>query len=201
MQPATQSGPRSAGARNTALLVIALSALWLTFSGKFDVVHLAYGVLSIGLVVLLSRNLVVAHRDPSQNQALTRLNVPRALVYPWWLVVQIIIANVQVSWIIIRPNMKIDPVLITFRTGMTSALAKVTLGNSIILTPGTFTLRIVDDRFFVHSIHESLATSLLDGTLQRKVGALFGEHVPEDLQIVVLRDAAAVKEEVERWSS
>lgn len=201
MQPATQSGPRRRGARSTVLLILALAVLWLVFSGKYDAVHLAYGVLSVFLVLLLTRDLVVARRDPAENEAIARLNWPKLIVYPVWLVTQIIIANVQVSWIIIRPSMPIDPVLITFRTGMKSSLAKVTLGNSIILTPGTFTLRIVEDEFLVHSIHEGLAGSLLDGSMQRKVAALFGETVVEDLQVRVLRDRTAVEQEVARWTS
>lgn len=201
MEPATQTGRSAAGARNNALLVVVLAALWMTFSGKTDALHLGYGVLSIFLVVLLSRGLVVSRSRPEENEAIARMSWPRALLYPWWLVVQVVIANVQVTWIIIRPDMPIDPVLLRFRTGMKTSLAKVVLGNSITLTPGTFTVRVEDDCFLVHTIHESLASGLLDGSMQRKVSLLFGETIPDDLQISVIRDPEAVRREVLQWSS
>lgn len=201
MESATQSGRQSAVVRNTALLVLVLAALWMAFSGKTDALHLGYGVLSIVLVVLLTRDLVVARSRHAENEAVARLSWSRALVYPWWLVAQVVIANLQVTWIIIRPTMPIDPVLLCFNTGMKSALAKVTLGNSITLTPGTFTLRVEDDCFLVHTIHESLASGLLDGSMQRRVSELFGEQVPDDLQVTVIRDPEAVRREVTRWCS
>lgn len=201
MESATPPPRQSAVLRNTTLLVLVLAALWMAFSGKTDALHLGYGVLSIVLVVLLTRGLVVAQNTPGENEAVARLSWSRALVYPWWLVAQVVIANVQVTWIIIRPTMPINPVLLRFNTGMKSALAKVTLGNSITLTPGTFTLRVEDDCFLVHTIHESLASGLLDGSMQRRVSELFGETIPDDLQITVIRDPEAVREEVAKWCS
>ena len=187
--------------RNTTLLVVILAGLWLSFSGKLDAVHLAYGVLSIVLVVFLTRSLVVARRDPEENQAVGRIRPLRAAVYVVWLVAQIIVANVQVTLLILSPRMPVRPALIEFRTGFRSSLAKTTLGNSITLTPGTFTLHVRDDRFLIHTIHERFATSVIDGTLPRKVAALFGEAIVDDLEVRVLRDENEVREEVERWSS
>jgi multicomponent Na+:H+ antiporter subunit E len=93
--------------------------------------------------------------------------------------------------------MPIDPVLVRFRTGMQSNLAKVTLGNSITLTPGTFTLWIEGDSFLVHAIHPDMASGLLDGTMQRTVAAVFGEtELPlERMQVEVLRDMQRFAEE------
>ena len=198
MQPT--ASPR-ATARNRALLVLVTATLWLAFSGKTDWLHLGYGVLSIGLVVLLTRSLVVARRDPSENEAVGRLRWDRGIVYVAWLVAQIVIANVQVTWIIVQPKMPVRPALIRFRTGLTSSLSKTVLGNSITLTPGTFTLQVHEDEFLVHTIHEKLAAGILDGTMQRKVADLFNETVPDDMQIAVMRDPESVRQEVERWSS
>ncbi len=121
----------------------------------------------------------------------------RALSYPFWLVWQILLANIQVAWIVINPKMKIDPVLVRFRCGMQGDLAKVVLGNSITLTPGTFTLRIRGDEFLVHAIRPDLAAGLIDGSMQRKVAAVFGEEIlsSDAMQLDVLRDMDAFVEE------
>jgi multicomponent Na+:H+ antiporter subunit E len=183
--------------RAYVLLLILLTVLWLIFSGKFDALHLGYGVLSIVLVMILCRGLVASRSDPEANEVFFRIRWPRAAFYPVWLLWQIVVANLQVAWLIVHPRMPIDPILLRFHSGLRSDLAKVTLGNSITLTPGTFTLRIEDDCFLIHSIHERLAAGLLDGSMQRQVAAVFGEEeLPvEQMRMEVVRDVAGWVEE------
>ena len=143
------------------------------------------------------RRLIASRTDPAANEVFFRIRWGRAALYPLWLLWQIVTANLQVAWLIVHPRLPIDPVLLSFRTGMRSDLAKVTLGNSITLTPGTFTLAIEDDRYLIHSIHQKLAASLLDGTMQRQVAAVYGEEeLPvEQMEIEVIRDTASYVEE------
>lgn len=179
------------------LLILVLALLWLAFSGKFDLQHLSYGVLSIALVFLLSRQLLTGAGTPVSAKMFQGLHMGRALRYPFWLVWQILLANIQVAWIVIDPKMPIDPVLVRFRCGMQGDLAKVVLGNSITLTPGTFTLRIRGDEFLVHAIRPDLAAGLIDGSMQRKVAAVFGEEIlsAEAMELDVLRDMNAFVED------
>ncbi len=183
--------------RAYVFLGLFLAALWMVFSGKFDAIHLGFGVISIACVVFLCRGLVTRADDPEANEVFPHLHWGRALIYPFWLVKEIALATFQVAGLVIHPRLPIDPVLLRFRTGMQSNLAKVTLGNSITLTPGTFTLLIEDDMFLVHSIHPGLASGLLDGSMQRTVAAVFGEEeLPlEQMQIEVLRDMNRFAEE------
>lgn len=189
------SSPSRKGLPATVLLIIGLALLWVILSGKLDFIHLGYGVLSIVLVLVLTRSLTGSRSDPKQIEVLGRIHWGKALLYPFWLLWQVIVANFQVAWLILAPSLPIDPVLVCFKTGMKSPLAKVTLGNSITLTPGTFTLRIEGDEFLVHAIHEKLATGLLDGSMQRKVAAVFGEQEHETLQVDLIRDAASFRRE------
>ena len=52
---------------------------------------------------------------------------------------------------------------------------KVMLANSITLTPGTITLSLEDDYYSVHTLAPASAGSLLDASMQNKVGAIFLE--------------------------
>ena len=199
-QQNSSGSPQPSRARRTRAYVfftLALTALWLIFSGKFDALHLTYGVISIVCVILLCRGLVTRQDDPDVDEVFPHLNWVRMLGYPPWLLKEIVLASFQVAWLILQPRMPIDPVLLRFRTGMQSNLAKVTLGNSITLTPGTFTLSIEDDVFLVHTIHPHLAGGLLDGSMQRKVAAVFGEvELPlEQMKVEVLRDMSRFAEE------
>ena len=114
------------------------------------------------------------------------------------LVWQVLLANLGVARLVLHPRMPIDPVLLRFRTGWENSLPKVMLGNSITLTPGTFTIRIVDDVFLIHAIHEDLAASLLDGSMQRKVAEVYGETLVDDMEMTVIRDAATFCEEEQK---
>lgn len=159
----------------TLLQVLVLSALWLLFSGKLDLVHLAYGVVSVGLVMLMTRHLILAPSVAEENELVRRLHWGRVAVYPLWLLWQIVVSNLQMAAIVLRPRLDIDPVILRFEFPVDSPLAKTTLGNSITLTPGTYTLRIREREFVVHSINRPLAAGLEDGSMQRMVGRAFGE--------------------------
>jgi multicomponent Na+:H+ antiporter subunit E len=179
------------------LTALALSLLWLAFSGKLDPVHLSYGAVSVLLVLWLSRRLVVRPEGPRDAKMVSALRLGPAIAYPFWLAWQILLANLQVAWIVINPRMPIDPVLLRFRCGMKDDLSRVVLGNSITLTPGTFTLRITDDEFLVHAIHPGLAQGLLDGSMQRRVASVFGEEMlaREEMRLEIIRDMNAFMEE------
>jgi len=182
-----QSAPRRHG--STGLLVIeilAVSILWLLFSGKFDPLHLSYGVVSVVLVLVLTRHLLRTS-DPRELSFLPRTRTPQAIVYPFWLAWQIVIANIEVMKVILGPSSRLDPQVLSFHFPVEGAVPKVILGNSITVTPGTFTLRIIGDRLLVHSIGPGTAAGILDGTMQRRAAALFGAPL-DPLPAVEARD-------------
>jgi multicomponent Na+:H+ antiporter subunit E len=158
--------------------ILGLAILWVVFSGKFDVLHLAYGALSIVLVVFLTRHLIFAQSTERENEALAGLRPGRIIVYPFWLLWQIALANIQIAVLILRPKPNLDPVLLDFTFPVDSAVAKVSLGNSITLTPGTFTLRIAHDRFVVHAINRESAACLIDDNMPQRVAGMFGAEIP-----------------------
>jgi multicomponent Na+:H+ antiporter subunit E len=69
--------------------------------------------------------------------------------------------------------------VIRFRTHLQNEVAKVVLGNSITLTPGTVTVDIEGDLFTVHALSDTAAESVLDGDMERRVAWVFGEPVPD----------------------
>ncbi len=168
------SRPLRAGPLPFAVAGALLAALWVVFSGKFDPLHLAYGVLSVAVVLWLNRHLVRAPCSEGRTKLLTRVHWPRAIVFPLWLLKEIALANVQVARTIVRPNLDLDPVILRFRYPVDCRVTKAVLGNSITLTPGTFTVRVRGDWFVVHALDLRLAGSILDGTMPRRVAAMFG---------------------------
>ena len=61
-------------------------------------------------------------------------------------------ANLDVARRVISPSLPINPGIIKFKTNLKSDYAKMVLANSITLTPGTLSIDIIDDTFYVHWI-------------------------------------------------
>jgi multicomponent Na+:H+ antiporter subunit E len=160
---------RSGKTRRLVVFLI-LFGFWLIFSGHFDVFHLSLGVMCAALVSVFSYDLLLPD-VPSPNKL---LKVGRFVQYVPWLLYQVVVANLHVVYLVLAPA-KIRPQIIHFKTSLESDLSKVSLGNSITLTPGTITLDIVDGEFYVHALDDKVAEDLLTGEMQRRVGYVFLE--------------------------
>ena len=64
-----------------------------------------------------------------------------------WLMVK---ANLNVARIVLTPSLPINPGIVEFESKLTNSYAKMVLANSITLTPGTFTVDVVDNKFYIH---------------------------------------------------
>ena len=84
--------------------------------------------------------------------------------------------------IVIRPKMPISPCMVQFEAPLPHALARLTLANSITLTPGTVTLDVEGDTFVVHALTASSANALTpkagQGSMHRRVKFLYRVSTP-----------------------
>jgi multicomponent Na+:H+ antiporter subunit E len=151
-----------------------LLAFWTFMSGLFDLWHFGLGVLSCGLVAYMSNDLLFKKR-PRRSRGAARETVAFVTYLPW-LLYQIWLANIYVVKVAlsINPSRKIDPHIVTFRTKLRSEMAVTTFANSITLTPGTITVHVDGDRFFVHALDVPLADSL-PGEMGERIAKIYGE--------------------------
>ncbi len=147
---------------------LVMLAFWVIMSGMFDGFHLSLGVVSCLLVAHFSHELLFP--DPPGPGFLRHL--AGMLLYVPWLFWQILVANLQVSYIVLHPRMRelIDPSLFRFKTTLKRPISKVTFAQSITLTPGTITVNIHDDEFTVYALTRSAAESL-PGEMERRIAA------------------------------
>lgn len=155
------------------LTFIIMFTLWVLLSGHFDSFHLTLGLISSGIVSFLSSDLLF----PSPK---IRGLVPqwgRFIRYVPWLMLEIIKANLHVTYLVFHPRMMelIDPRIIKFRSKLKSDLALVTFANSITLTPGTITVSVsIDGDFKVHAIDKASGDPL-PGVMEENIARAFGE--------------------------
>ena len=139
---------------------------WVVLSGMFDAFHLSLGVFSCLLVAHFSHNLLIYGDHNNWLRGLFGV-----ICYLPWLFYQIILANIEVAWVVLHPRMleKIDPHLVRFRTSLKRPISKVTFAQSITLTPGTITVNIDDDEFTVYALTRS-ASEALPGEMEARIG-------------------------------
>ncbi len=126
-----------------------LFLFWIIVSGAYDLQHVLFGIVLALMVAVFSRDLFI---QPGER-AIPRLNtVTLTLAYIVFLVKEIIMSNIAVAKIVLNPKMPISPGIARFKTPLKKDIFKVILANSITLTPGTFTIDIIGDYYYVHAI-------------------------------------------------
>ncbi|MEO0443564.1 MAG: Na+/H+ antiporter subunit E, partial [Pseudomonadota bacterium] len=114
-------------------LMITLTLFWLLFSGMFKPLLLILGLISIAIVCVLATNMqVLMHK----GQPLAFRLLP-FLRYCCWLIVEVLISNIQVIKRIVQPSLPINPILKAVPACQKTEVGKVIYANSITLTPGT----------------------------------------------------------------
>jgi len=163
----SDAGPRSF--KQFAVFVM-LFAFWLVFSGHFDVFHVSLGLICSVTVATLSYDLVLSDTLSSR----TAMIAWRFVQYTPWLLYEVVVANFHVLALVLQPG-RIRPQVVRFKTALTSDLAKVTLANSITLTPGTITMDVDGDEFYVHAVSDEAAQSVKLDDMERRVAYVFFE--------------------------
>jgi multicomponent Na+:H+ antiporter subunit E len=155
---------------------------WLLLSGKFDLFHMALGVISCTLVTVISGDLFFREKQIGLKRRLGE--AMRFVVYCFWLLYQIVIANFHVVALALSPKFMANNFhahIFTFKTSLKGEFAKFVLANSITLTPGTVTIRIYKDNFIIHAISKKAAGDL-EGTksmseMERRVAWVFEKEL------------------------
>ncbi|REL33584.1 hypothetical protein DYD21_09235 [Rhodohalobacter sp. SW132] len=158
---------------NLTLSFISLMAFWLAMSGILDFVHILFGVITVAGVMALNYRLKMFHFFKDDMDDLRELRFWKAPIYAIWMFGQIILAGLHVLRVIGSPRMHIETTMVTFKVNLPSAHAKMILGNSITLTPGTLTIDIVGDTFTVHALDKASYEGIIDDTMPKKVLQLF----------------------------
>ena len=148
-----------------------LFVLWLVLSPKRDLFHLSLGGLTAGIVALLSGWLIDQPPAIAGPAGGTLLRIPWhrfALYLPW-----LVVATLQVAYVVLHPRLPVSPRMLTLRAPLPHTLARLTLANSITLTPGTVTLDVDDDAILVHALTEAAGREVEGGLMRDRVSALF----------------------------
>ena len=153
----------------TIALAVALLAAWFLWSGYFVPLLISLGVVSVFIVVVLSRRMNLVDEEGVPFRYL-----PRLVLYAPWLVWEVVKANLDVAKRVLQPSLPIHPMLIKVKAGQKSDLGRVIYANSITLTPGTVSVQIEGETITVHALSKEAADGVLTGDMDARVTRLEG---------------------------
>lgn len=179
-------------------LYAVLQTLWFILSAIFEHKFILFGVLSSMLISLYCVNAFrIEGLKTEKTYFILHVNPFRFFAYFGWLLKEIAVSAATVSCVIFSGRKALHPHVVWFKADYDNPAARALLANSITLTPGTVTIDIGEDGVFsVHALNKHFAEGLLEGTMQRKIAALFAEDIDFRVVEVVQGDGEAVEEVV-----
>jgi len=150
--------------KHTISLFLTLAAFWLLNSGHYTALILTLGVLSIMLILYITRAMDVVDHE-SQPLYLSK----KILGYYLWLAKEIVLSNISVVKKIWLGSDALSPTLTTIRAHQKTDMGKVIYANSITLTPGTVTVYLDGDQILVHALLKENIEALEAGEMDRRI--------------------------------
>ncbi len=129
--------------------ILVFFGLWLIFTGSFSPGELFAGLATAIIVAYLVYDKFTA----KGFENLSPKRVWYFLLYLPFFFLEVIKSNIDVAYRVLHPKMPIKPGIVAIRTTLKGDIGKLILANSITLTPGTFTLDIIDDTYLIHWIY------------------------------------------------
>jgi multicomponent Na+:H+ antiporter subunit E len=154
--------------KTSVLVAVILLAIWWVLSGRFDVLHFGTGVVAAVVIGALYRGV----------QDTTRFRAGRFVAFVPWLMWQVVISNLRVARLVLSRRMSFRPAFISQAPGVRGSRALTLLGTSTTLTPGTLTIDIGRDEFFIHALDAKSAQDAQQGLIARRVARVFPGRAP-----------------------
>lgn len=156
--------------KKTLFLTFSLWIFWVILTGSLRFWSLLAGVVCAFIVALFTRNLL---GDYLGSISLSVEQSLRLIVYIPFLIKEIVKANIDVAKRVLSPRLPIDPQIIRYTFPLEENLPRVTLANSITLTPGTLTIDVEEGEYCIHCLAQEHAEGIFEETLQKSVSWVF----------------------------
>ena len=138
--------------------------VWIVFNGRLTLEIALFGIAVASSVFCF----VCRFMDYSLQKELRLYRLlPAFAQYLYYLIKEIILANLTVVRMILTRKEQMEPVIVHVHAKLKSETARVILANSITLTPGTITVSLTQDNLLVHCLDKSLAEGMEDSVFVR----------------------------------
>lgn len=122
--------------------------IWFGFTTSLQPAELITGA----IVSLLIAGISIVSFDCCAPVLVTPAHIGYFIKYFFVFIIALVKANFDVARRVLSPKLDINPGIVMFHTKLKNDFAKMVLANSITLTPGTLTVDVIDDKFYIHWI-------------------------------------------------
>jgi len=122
--------------------------VWLAFTSTLATQEVIIGLLTSGLISALSIRMFTCCTISIFNP----VKIFYMIQYLFVFLVALVQSNFDVARRVLTPSLPINPGIVKFKTKLKTNYSKMVLANSITLTPGTLTVDVIDDTFYIHWI-------------------------------------------------
>ncbi len=122
--------------------------IWYAFTTSLQPAEIITGII-LSLVVAY---ITVVNFDCCDPILIMPSHIIYFIQYFFVFLVALVKANFDVARRVINPKLPINPGIVSFETKLKNNFAKMVLANSITLTPGTLTIDVIGNKFYIHWI-------------------------------------------------
>lgn len=140
-------------------MTIIMLIIWLFIAWPYDFRNniMNWQSFIIGIGVSIFVGVVTARNLVSPFSGIGKFNFKRIFWFLYYILLFMWLclkANFDVAYRVLHPKLPIKPGIVKVKTSLKSPIARVTLANSITLTPGTLSVDITDDGYlYIHWIY------------------------------------------------
>lgn len=127
---------------------IVLWLIWVMLAGFSLTEIIVGGAVSIILSIIIYKNV-----DYSFDFTLPVKLFKFVLIYLPLFIYKLIIANFDIAYRVLSPSLPINPGFVKVPTKLSGNIGKLTLANSITLTPGTLSIDVDDENVYIHWVN------------------------------------------------
>lgn len=150
-------------------MYLILLVLWFIFSGKVTLEIALFGlVICSWLYWFMSKYM---DYNVKKDIAVVK-KIPLFLLYGVTLVIEVIKSNLAVIRIVLSPGLECEPTFVTFHTDLKSEVSRVTLANSITLTPGTYTCGLEENEYTIHALDKKFTEGIDESVFVKQLRKL-----------------------------
>jgi len=149
--------------RSSNAFFVVLFLLWISLADSLRLDEIVIGLAATILVVALTHHLFFEDAEVP-NRGLRQVMLWIRLL--GHLLVEIVIANISIANLVLRPTLRLQPQVFRIKTSLKSDVLKTLYCNSITLTPGTLTIDIQGDDILVHGLTDATRIDLESGALE-----------------------------------
>ncbi len=151
-------------------LWLLLAFIWIAANSSLAVDSVATGIVLSGVLAF-----VFSRTDSVWNGLqISPSRLYHFICYTGIFAVELVRANLNMMRYVYAPRIDIKPGIVKIRVGLKSAVGRLSLANSIALTPGSLVIDIKDDAMFVHWLDVQTTD---EGEATRIIAGPFADHL------------------------